>query len=87
MRQSSGNFVLSVASGAGGYASIVVSSFNAIVGLLIGLFSLIGAAFAAVNGYYAWRKNRREAARNAEQDRREQAHDSEVNEEPGEPTP
>ena len=59
MRQSAGNFVLSVVSGVGGYTSIVVSHFNAIVGLLIGLFSLIGAAFAAINGYYTWHNNRK----------------------------
>ena len=78
MRQSAGNFVLSVVSGVGGYTSIVVSHFNAIVGLLIGLFSLIGAAFAAINGYYTWHNNRKAAAREAETERQRQANDNSV---------
>lgn len=79
MKRSIENGTIGILGAVTSITSALYTHVNAAVALLAGLLGLIAAAFAAINGYYQWRHNRKEAAReDAEEERQRQAHDSAV---------
>lgn len=75
MKDARTDFFLAATGGAVGYSGTVITQFNAIVGTATVLIGLLGAALGLINGWYAWKRNRREAR---EQKRRDDAEMNEV---------